>query len=139
MIATAGPCLNKFYIMAFTSGIVNGGSDEHHAVVIRAGGHCRHQLLHNLPGDDFSSLEGDFWKYTISSFGFPSTCITIDDVSEISIIEHNNDGWNIDSIATFFIDENGASYPASIDLDANRWVDGDDTQVKKRFELTLII
>lgn len=125
--------------MAFTSGLQNAGADDHHAVVLRAAGHCRHQLLYDLPGDDYSSLEGDLWKYTISSFGFPSSCVTLDDVSEISIIEHNNDGWNIDSIATFFIDENGARYPASVDLDVNRWVDGDGSQENKRFELTLII
>ena len=125
--------------MAFTSGLNNAGSDESHAVEIRAKRYTRHQLLYDLPGDDYNPREGDFWKYTMRSFSFPFSCITIEDIFGIAITERNNDGWNIDSIATFFIDEQGGQHIGSFDLDSNRWVDGDQSASHRRFELTVVI
>ena len=124
--------------MAFTSGLAHAGADDHHAVEITAKGYNRHQILYDLPGNDYYPREGDLWKYAMSSFGFPSSCITINDITGIAITERNNDGWNIDSIATFFIDEQGGQHIGSIDLDTNRWVDGDGAVLHRRFELTIV-
>ena len=135
-------CLDKLYILAFTSGVTGAASDKGHEVELRAGGATRHVVLPNLPGDDYMEHKGDLWKINLSRFSFPSNCIKIGDIETIAITEHSIDSWNIDSIVTFLVDTNdaGNTYQlATQDLDVFRWIDGDGSITQKRFELTLVI
>ena len=52
LIDSTDACLDKLYIMAFTSGIDNAQSDSAHAVEILAAGDVRTLQLYNLPGND---------------------------------------------------------------------------------------
>lgn len=124
--------------MAFTSDLNGAGSDEGHAVELKAIGETKTKLLYNLPGDDYLEEEGDFWKYKINSFGFSGSCIELEDITGIAIVESSDDAWNIDSIVTFFIDSQNGKHTGSIDLDAYRWVDGDGPSSRLRFDLTLV-
>ena len=122
--------------MAFTAGINGAQSDTVHAVEILAAGHVRNLRLYNLPVDEHTRHKGDLWKYNITSFHFPFSCLTISKIQRVYIIESSNDGWNIDSIVTLV--RAGRSFQVlTQDLDVNRWIDGDGHHTSRRFELTL--
>ena len=135
LIDSTDACLDKLYIMAFTSGINNAQSDSAHSVEILAGGHVRDLRLYNLPVDEHSQNKGDLWKYNITSFNFPFSCLNISKIQKVYIIESSNDGWNIDSIVTL-VGAGGSFQVLTQDLDVNRWVDGDGHITRRRFELT---
>ena len=135
LIDSTDACLDKLYIMAFTSGIDNAQSDSAHAVEILAAGDVRTLQLYNLPGNDYSQNKGDLWKYNIASFNFPSSCLTISSIQKVSIIESSNDGWNIDSIVTL-VGAGGCFQVLTQDLDVNRWIDGDRHDTHRSFKLT---
>ena len=77
LIDSTDTCLDKLYIMAFTSGKRHGDSDAGHTVEILAAGHVRNLRLYDRPGDDYSKHKGDLWKFNIDSFHFPFSCLTI--------------------------------------------------------------
>ena len=110
-------------------------SDDGHAVEILAAGHVRNLQLYNLPGDEYYQHKGDLWKYNITSFHFPFKCLNISEIQRVSIIEHSNDGWNIDSIVTL-VGAGGHFQVLTQNLDVNRWIDGDSHYTHRRFELT---
>ena len=131
------PCLTKLYILAFTSSMHQfAGSDGDHSVEIAANQEVHHVILPDLLGDDYSRHKGDLWKINFSDFGFSDSCITIEEISRVSILATHNDGWNIDSITTFVIYTNG-SRVLTQDFDVHRWIDGNADISYRRFDLTL--
>ena len=135
LIDSTDACLDKLYIMAFTSGIEHAQSDGIHAVEILAAGHVRHSRLYNLPGAEYYQHKGDLWKYNITSFHFPFSCLTISKIQKVYIIESSNDGWNIDSIVTL-VGSRGSFQVLTQDLDVNRWIKGNGHHTQRRFALT---
>ena len=135
---TAADCLDEIYVLAFTSGLSYAGSDDCPKIEIQAGGHIRSLNLPDLPGNEHQKNKGDLWKIEISDFSFPG-CITTRDIEKISIEEDGNDGWNIDSIVTFFKSNPDSYQLASVDFDENRWIDGDQEVSEERFELNLVL
>ena len=135
LIDSTDTCLDKLYIMAFTSGRRNAGSDDGHAIEILAGGRVRSLRLYDRPGNDYYPHKGDLWKYNIASFHFPFSCLTISNIQRVSIIENSNDGWNIDSIVTL-VGARGRFQVLTQNLDVNRWIDGNDHHTHRRFTLT---
>ena len=135
LIDSTDACLDKFYIMAFTSGRKNAGSDGRHTVEIRAHGYVRKLRLYNRPGNDYAKHKGDLWKLRISSFHFPFSCLTIRKIQKVSIIESSDDGWNIDSIVTL-VGSRGRFKVLTQNLDVNHWINGNGHLTHKRFTLT---
>ena len=110
-----------------------------HKIELQAKGITKTQILPDLPGDDYSSSKGDLWKLSTEDyFGFTG-CITKKDIQGIALLVGNNDGWHIDSIVTYVAVNEFNWELSSIDLEANRWVDGDSLHTYKRFTLTLVI
>ena len=137
LIDSTDACLDKFYIMAFTSGMddADTADDDGHAVEIMAAGDVRSLELYNRIGDDYSRNKGDLWKYDIATFDFPSSCVTISDIQRVSIIESSNDAWNIASIVTL-VGADGSFQVLTKDLGVNRWIDGNSEVTQRSFELT---
>ena len=124
--------------MAFTSGLRHAGSDSGHSVQIRlTSGQIRHVRLYNRPGNDMLSHKGDLWKINFSSFGFSDSCVTISEIQNVAITESSNDGWNIESIATFVKDSAGGVQVLTQDLDVYHWIDGNGHHSHRRLDLTL--
>ena len=122
--------------MAFTSGHANSGSHTSHSVEIRANDQVKHLVLYDRPGNDMLSHKGDLWKINIADFHFSDSCITINEIQNVYIVEGGNDGWNIESIATFVRDSSGGVQVLTQDLDVFRWIDGDGHHTHRRFQLT---
>ena len=78
--------------------------------------------------------KGDLWKVSFSSFGF--SCVKIGQIANVAIIESSNDGWNIESIATFVKGSGGGFQVLTQDFDVYRWIDGDGDSSHRRFDLT---
>lgn len=139
-----GLCIEWLYIMAFTSGVTHAGSDDSHEVSMRlVSGETQTVILPDRPGDDYLSHKGDLWKLSfVDNFRFSDTCVQLSEIASIALEEHSNDGWNIDSVVTFFRDDSSTGndfHLASVDMDVFQWIDGDDLQSHRRFELNLVI
>ena len=137
LIGSTDACLDRFYIMAFTSDETraDAADDSGHAVEIMAAGDVRSIELYNRVGDDYSRNKGDLWKYDIASFNFPSGCVTISNIERVSIIESSNDAWRIASIVTL-VGADGSFKVLTKDLNVNRWIDGNSEDAYRSFELT---
>ena len=123
--------------MAFTSGVDDAGSDTSHIIEVQTIGQVRNLVLYDRPGDDMQKNKGDLWKIDFSDFHFTDGCITIGEISGVSIVENGNDGWNIDSIVTMVKDNRGGVEALTQDLDVFRWIDGNDLPEYRRFNLAL--
>ena len=124
--------------MGFTASNDTAGSDIRHAVEVEINQEVQNMRLPDLPGNDALQDKGDLWKIDFSDFGFSDTCITVEEIGRVSIVEAGNDGWIIDSITTFVIDSNGGSRVLTQDFDVSRLIDGDTTtDSDRRFDLTL--
>jgi len=123
--------------MAFTSGYRYAGSNSLHQVEMDIEGKAYRAVLPNLPRDDYQTHKGDMWKMGLKYHFKVNGCIKPEDVKNITIVEGSNDGWNIDSIVTYFVYTREYS-PATVDLDVFRWVDGNAKDSHKRFELTKV-
>ena len=136
---TADDCLDEIYVLGFTSGKKHAGAQDCHSIEIRANGETRIIKLPNLEGDDYKEDKGDLWKIEINDFGFDEGCIELDDVEAIAIHASNNDGWNIESIVTFFKSNPDSYQLASVDFEVNRWIDGNRDDSHERFQLNMVL
>ena len=137
LIGSTDACLDKLYIMAFTSNMADAQADDDsgHGVEILADGHVRHLKLSDQSGDVYARNKGDLWEYNIANLEFPFGCVTICKIKKVYITEGSTDAWNIDSIVTL-VGADGNSQELTQDLDVNRWIDRSDNQTRSRFELT---
>ena len=104
-----------------------------HKIELQAKEVTKTQTLPDLPGDDYSSSKRDLWKLSIENyFGFTG-CITkhCQDIQGIALLAGNNDGWHIDSIVNYVAVNEFNWELCSVDLEANRWVDGDSLHTYK--------
>ena len=125
--------------MAFTSDLGGAGADKRHEIELRAQQQSVTKELYNLPKNDFEPHKGDLWKLSIRhSFGF-TQCIQASDINHIKIKESSKDGWNIESIVTFVIFDNGGWQLSSADLNIYRWIDKDRQPSHKEFKLNLVL
>ena len=124
--------------MAFTSGNRHAGSNSLHQVEINVDGKAYKAVLPNLPRDDYQPHKGDLWRMGLNYHFKVDGCVKPEDVKNITIVEGSKDGWNIDSIVTYFVYSKDYSQPATVDLDVFRWVDGDRKDYHKRFDLTKV-
>ena len=140
MFSCTEACLDSLYIMAFTSGLKNAGSDVDHAVAITlANGVTKVSLLPDLKGNDYLKHKGDLWKISFERHFKIYFCVKKHDIKNIYIVESGNDGWNIETIVTFI--KSGNDYElATSDFHVNRWIDGNSKYESRRFfGLTLVI
>ena len=117
---------------------MNGaGADSSHKINLQVRGSTSTKSLPNLPGDDYSPNQGDLWKLDLENFFGFTDCIRIKDINSISILQGNNDGWNIDSIVTFAVVNQNSWELTSADFDVFQWIDGDSTPHDREFTLSL--
>ena len=112
------------------------GSDGH-AVEVRTATETRSVALYDRPGDDYLSNKGDLWKIPISDFESTDDCITVSELIGIAITERSTDGWHIESVVTFVRSDSDYQL-LSEDFEANRWIDQDSEDSRRRFDLTLV-
>ena len=93
--------------------------------------------LPTVTGDEFQRGRGDLWTFDIAEFGFSDTCIEVEDVEGLAVVEGGTDGWLIASIVTQVLNDDGEYEVLSSDLGADRWIDGNGGEQRKRFDLTL--
>ena len=119
--------------MAHTSNIRNAGADAVHKIRLQAKYLSSTRSLPNLPGDDYLPNKGDLWKLHLKDFFGFTTCITITDIQEISILQGNNDEWNIESIVTFAVVNQSEWEMTSADFNIFEWI----AEAYKEFKLSL--
>ena len=134
-----GHCVTSLYVMAFTSNLRHGHSDRGHGIELRVKGRTYARDLPDLPQDDYETQKGDMWELNLYHFFKIGGCIKVNDIQGIAIYQSSNDGWNIDSIVTFLVVNRYYWELSSVDLDVNRWIDGDSDYSHRRFPLTLVV
>ena len=136
---SSAQCIRYLYIMAHTSDLKYSETNGTHKVELKTKQVTKAIPLPDLPGNEQSTSKGDLWKLNIEcDFGF-SGCITKDDIEGIAFVEASSDGWHIDSVVTYVTADEYNWKLSSVDLDANKWVDGDSAQSIKRFDLNLVL
>ena len=123
--------------MAYTSDLHNSQSTTQHQIRLQAKGIGSTQILPDLPNGNFEQETADQWKLGIKDFFHFNSCITLNDIESITIIQGSNDGWNIGSIATFAVTDSECWELISSDYSINQWVDGDGFEQHKEFVLSL--
>ena len=136
-IFISAACLQSLYILAFTSGRKNAGSDMSHKVEVRAAGETKVIKLPNRPGNDYYPYKGDLWELTFKDLGF-SCCVTLKDLDHVAIESGGNDGWNIDSIVTYVNVTGHGFKELTHDFNVFRWIDGNGAASNRRFMLTKV-
>ncbi len=138
LILSAGSCLTKLYVMAFTSNkYLSTTTRGIHRVAVRVKYATKSQLLYILASPKHHLYEfknkGTLWQYKFSDFGFPYSCIKIGDIWSVTIKfnAYSDDSWNIGSIVTLVGDTEGGYALLTTDFGVNRWV-----EPGKDFELT---
>ena len=118
---------------------MNAGSDQSHKVTVKlVDGKYRSIVLPHLPKDDCERLKGDLWKLTFSgNFNFTG-CITRKDISSVTIVAANKDGWNIESIVTYVGANDHDLTEFTRDINVFRWIDGDGKPSRRKFSLTKV-
>lgn len=150
-------------MMAFTSDLLHSMTTHSHNIEVVAAGQTRRILLPDRPGD-YEAHKGDIWKlHIINDLGFlAGSCILVRkctlnwrlnillyaatllgiyrvcNIESVTIVEAGGDGWNIDSVVTYGCIDGLGCNPITQDIDAFRWVDGNDLEVYNRFPLTKI-
>ena len=85
---------------------------------------------------DMARNKAGIWNFDISDFKF-DTCISkLSQISEVTIVNGGNDGWNIASVVTMV----GAGKTLNVlssDIYVNRWIDGNEGVSRLQFPLTL--
>ena len=130
-------CATHLYVMAFTSGLKDAGSDTAHSVGLYSKEH-KYVTLPNNPGNDMTRNKGDLWTIPIEQFGFEEKCIWKDDISNVAIENGGDGGWNIGSIVTMIGEENTTFALLTANMGVNRWVDGDSGSSRYHFFLTKV-
>ena len=138
-ISHTARCVKYIYIMAFTTGNNHAGSDSGHQVEIRANGQSRTAPLPDLPGNDYLEHKGDLWKIDLHNDFHFYGCITQGNIDWIALEENSNDGWQIESVVTFLRDDYGQYALATLDMEVNRWIDGNGHYTHTRFVLNKVI
>ena len=123
--------------MAFTSSVRDAGSNLDHMIKLQAKGFNSIHFLPDLPKDAYQEQKGDLWKLSMEDFFGFTTCITIRDIQNISIVAGSIDGWNIESIVTFAVANKTVWQQLSADYNMNEWVDLNSGEQRKEFVLSL--
>ena len=137
LLTTTGSCIRFLRILAYTSNIRDSQTraDVSHKIELTVDGLAKTAIFTNFPGQS----RGNLWILSLADdFGF-SGCICKKDVQGIALLEDDDDGWNIDSIVTYVSSNKYDWQQSSVDLDVNRWIDGDSLEARKRFDLSLVI
>ena len=124
-------------MMAFTGGTQNALTNHPPFIQLTVGGEIGMVQLPEVTGLEFQNDKGDLWAIDLNDFGLSSACIRQRDIEGIAVVEGGTDGWLIDSIVTFLLDEDGNFTLLSRDIDVDRWIDGNGGDERKRFDLTL--
>ena len=123
--------------MAFTGTSRNSFTSNPPTIILQVNDEVGKIALPTPTGNEFSPGKGDLWRVDISNFKFTDTCVTKGDVSKITLEETGNDGWLVDSIVTF-LRSDGAFILLSVDIDVNRWIDGNGGTELEQFSLTIV-
>ena len=132
-----GQCINYLYVMAYTSNLIDAGSDFPSRIRLQVNGSASTEILPNLPGDDYSPNRGDIWKFNLTDFFGFTGCITVNDIDNIIILYLSTDGWNIESIVTFAVVSEYWEL-TSANFNVFQWIDRNSEDEHREFTLSLL-
>ena len=129
-------CISEVYVMGFTGDKHSAGSSDSPYLFLDLTNHeSGSALFPDNTGNDMERNKGDFWRIPISAFGFSKACILKDDIDNVFVQEGGNDGWYISSIFTAVAA--GSQYKLlSVDVDVDRWIDGNGSESETHLTLT---
>jgi hypothetical protein len=130
-------CNVQLYVMAFTGGSEFALTNDPPYIELTVGDETIAVQLPIVTGLEFQIFKGDIWVIDLAQFGFTDACITQWDVDGIAVLEGGTDGWLINSIVTFLLDDDGSYSLLSSDIDVDVWIDGNSGEEQQRFDLTL--
>ena len=124
--------------MAFTTTDKSAGSRNLPSLSVRLNSGDEETLeFPNLNVNEQTKGKGDLWEFKIARFDFKTdNCITKSDISEVTIHNGGDDGWQIESVVTVL--HGGLSFDVvTADMHVNRWIDGNDEPYRQIYDLTI--
>ena len=131
-------CYTDLYVMAFTSGSRNAGSDDLPYLLVDLFNHEEGAApFPNRPGNDMLENKGDFWRFNLRrDLKLRKSCIRKADFNTIVIQNGGNDGWKIESIVTIL--RTGSYYTVlTANIDFHTFVDGNPSGSRSFHQITL--
>ena len=122
-------CLRKLYVMAFTSGLTHARTRDYHKIELHYNESVHTMTLYDKPGSQFSLNKGDLWDFNLPG------CITLHEITGVSVVANGDDGWHIESIVTLVQDIDNRIQLLTRDFSVNRWIDMNEDE--QEFKLTL--
>ena len=129
------------YVMGFTSDVRNAQSHDlpFLNLTLQTGETGKVKFPNHKGVDDMTKCKGDLWTFKISDFKFQfGTCVRkTSQISNVTILNGGNDGWNIESVVTIL--HWGSKYfTLTADMYVNQWIDGNDELSRLQYDLTLV-
>ena len=122
--------------MAFTGDIKNAQSVDLPFLSVTVG-ERKGIVAFSCHKEDMTQNKVGSWNFDISDFKL-DTCITeTSQISKVTIVNGSDDGWNIASVVTI-VRAGKKYYVLTSDMNANKWIDGDDKRSRLQFDLTLV-
>ena len=137
-IERKGICYTMLYVMAFTSGKRDAGSDNLPYLFLDLYTHRNGYVrIPDNPGNDMLENKGDLWKIPISSVSkLGKKCMKKEEINKIVIHNGGNDGWLIESVVTVL--RAGRYYTVlTANIGMNYGIDGDLNLKPSSHQITL--
>jgi hypothetical protein len=132
------PCISEIYVIGFTTGRKHAGSnDDHHIELHTTDGKSYTAELYNRAGDDYLQNKGDLWTFTPQSFGIKS-CLRKGQIDGVLFVAGGDDGWMIETAMTVYRDQNKNYNLLTVNVNFNKWLDGNSGSASRRLKLTLV-
>ena len=124
-------------VIAITAATQNSRTTDPPFLEMTVGSEVKSLQLQMMSGNEFQRGKGDVWNFDMAEFGFSQSCIEVGDVDGLALVEGGTDGWKIASVVTLVTDDDGQVSLLSSDTGADRWIDGNGGEERRRFDLTL--
>ena len=127
-------------MLGFTSGLDHAGSNTLPFIEITLYDNKTHSLrFPDGPANDMTKNKGDIWEFPLflKDGSFEGSCVERANIKSVAVKQGGDDGWNIKSIVTIVRTDSGVFQLFTVDLDVNRWIDGNGASDRKEFLLTI--
>ena len=135
--STPTACFANLCVLAFTSGKENAQTDDPPFIEITLDDSKTHSV--KFPKSPaMTKNKGGIWKFPLFfKDGSFEDCVERADIKSVAVKPGGDDGWNIKSILTMECTDSGVFQLLTVDMNVNRWIDGDGASDRKEFLLTI--
>ena len=137
MSSTPTACFANLCVLGFTSGLNNAESNSIPIIEITLFDNKTRR--HNFPSKPPPKTKGGKWEFPLffKDGPFEGACVKRANIKSVAVKPGGDGGWNIQSILTMECTDSGVFQLLTVDMNVNRWIDGNGASDRKEFLLTI--